>query len=215
MVERSKRFSPGVRCDELDCEILDFLKSNNVITVNENLARLKYDIYEDICFERLFDREFDLSRGNYAAFFACVESMGQGAYRRYQIWVSNKLLARSNRDKFLKSLVFDNDISSEWSRNTIIGLIKSPYCKSFFDEQGINILEHARLEEFIKITNCFAFEMGDVHSIEYDSISILRLNASGYGRLALIGLIYKYKEYEDRQLESKITKLCSDYVLRS
>lgn len=215
VVERSKRFSPGVRCDELDCEILDFLKSNNVITVNENLARLKYDIYEDICFERLFDREFDLSRGNYAAFFACVESMGQGAYRRYQIWVSNKLLARSNRDKFLKSLVFDNDISSEWSRNTIIGLIKSPYCKSFFDEQGINILEHARLEEFIKITNCFAFEMGDVHSIEYDSISILRLNASGYGRLALIGLIYKYKEYEDRQLESKITKLCSDYVLRS
>ena len=131
VVERSKRFSPGVRCDELDCEILDFLKSNNVITVNENLARLKYDIYEDICFERLFDREFDLSRGNYAAFFACVESMGQGAYRRYQIWVSNKLLARSNRDKFLKSLVFDNDISSEWSRNTIIGLIKSPYCKSF------------------------------------------------------------------------------------
>lgn len=39
VVERSKRFSPGVRCDELDCEILDFLKSNNVITVNENLAR--------------------------------------------------------------------------------------------------------------------------------------------------------------------------------
>lgn len=75
--------------------------------------------------------------------------------------------------------MFDNDISSEWSRNTIIGLIKSPYCKSFFDEQGINILEHARLEEFIKITNCFAFEMGDVHSIEYDSISILRLNTSG------------------------------------
>ena len=79
-------------------------------------------------------------------------------------------------------------------------MIKSPYCKSFFDEQGINILEHARLEEFIKITNCFAFEMGDVHSIEYDSISILRLNASGYGRLALIGLIYKYKEYEEKSL---------------
>lgn len=215
VVERSKRFSPGIRCDELDCEILDFLKSNNVISVNENLARLKYDIYEDICFERLFDREFDLSRGNYVAFFACIEGMGQGAYRRYQIWVSNKLLARTNRDKFLKSLVFDNDISTEWSRNTIIGLIKSPYCKTFFDEQGINILEQARLEEFIKITNCFAFEMGDVHFIEYDSISILNLNACGYGRLALISLIYKYKKYEDRQLESQITKLCSDYVLHS
>lgn len=57
--------------------------------------------------------------------------------------------------------------------------------------------------------------MGDVHSIEYDSISILRLNACGYGRLALISLINRYKKYEDRQLESQVTKLCSDYVLRS
>ena len=215
VVDRSKQFMPGINCDELNCEILNFLKSNNVVTVNENLARLKYDIYEDICFERLFDKEFNLSRGNYVAFFAYIEGLGEGSYRRYQIWVSNKLLAKANRDKFLKSLVFGNDISTEWSRNTIIGLIKSPYCKTFFDEQGINILEQARLEEFIKITNCFAFEMGEVHSFKYDSISVLKLSACGYGRLALISLIYKYKKFEDSQIENKLIKLCSDYVLHS
>ena len=32
---------------------------------------------------------------------------------------------------------------------------------------------------------------------------------------ALISLINRYKKYEDRQLESQVTKLCSDYVLRS
>ncbi len=215
VVERSKLFMPGIHCDELKADILDFLKSNNVATINENLVRLKYDIYEDICFERLFDKKFDLCRGNYDAFFRCIEDMGQGAYRRYQIWVSNKLLVKSNRDKFLRSLVFDNGLSTEWSRNTIIGLIKSPYCKSFFIEQGANIVEQAWLEEFIRITNCFAFEMGEINSFQYNSILELKLNAYGYGRLGLISLIYRYKKYEDRQLENLIFKLCSDYVLHS
>lgn len=215
VVDRSRQFMPGINCDEFNCEILNFLRSHNVVTINENMVRLKYDIYEDICFERLFDKKFSLCRGNYKAFFLCIEEMGQGAYRRYQIWVSNKLLAKENRDKFLKSLVFGNDISTEWSRNTIIGLIKSPYCKTFFEEQGNNILEYGMLEELINITNCFAFEMGDVHSLEYNSISVLKLSACGYGRLALISLIYKNKKYEDRQIENKLIKLCSDYVMRS
>ena len=58
-----------------------------------------------------------------------------------------------NGDKFLKKLVFDNGISTEWSRNTIIGLIKSPYCKFFFDEQDTYIIDQARIEEFINMSN--------------------------------------------------------------
>ena len=214
-VERSKRFMPGINDDEIDSEILEFLTSNNVVTVNDNLVRLKYDIYEDICFERLFDKKFDLCRGDYAAFFECIEDMGSGSYRRYQIWVSNKLLAKVNRDKFIKTLIFDNEISAEWSRNTIIGLVKSPYCKSFFDEQGTNIIKQSKLKDFINYINCFAFEMGGVYSLEYDSISVLRLKACGYGRLALIKIIFEKELYKDIQLEREIVKLCSDYVLRS
>ncbi len=113
VVERSVRLMPGINSEEINSKILSFLKSNNVVTDNDNLVRLKYDIYEDICFERLFDKEFDLCRGNFAAFFECIEKMGQGSYRRYQIWVSNKLLAKTNRDKFLTHLVFDNGITTE------------------------------------------------------------------------------------------------------
>ena len=216
VVERSRRFITGIPEEEIDLKILRLLRSNNVVTDKDSLVRLKYDIYEDICFEKLFDEEFDDCKGRYSTFFNNIEKMGNGAYRRYQIWIGNKLLAKVNRDKFLQTLVFDNEISPEWHRNTIIGLVKSPFCISFFKEQGTNLIEKKMVPEFVDITNLFSFEMSGVSFNKIKSICWLQLKAVGYGRIALIDLIYENELYKNEYLDrKKIIKLCNDYAVRS
>ena len=215
-IERSKRFTVGIPEEEIDHKILEFLRSNGVVTDKDNLIRLKYDIYEDICFEYFFDIEFDACKAVYSCFFESIEKMGIGVYRRYQIWISNKLLARENRDKFLHALVFDSNVSLYWHRNTVIGLIRSPFCKSFFDEQETYIIDEKRLDEFVEIANCFGFEMGGVGYNKLKSICWLECKASGYGRPALISLIHKNGIYKSKASnKSKYLKLCNDYALRS
>lgn len=214
--ERSKRMVTGIDQDEIDSKILKLLRSNNVVTKNERLIRLKYDIYEDICFERKLDNIFNSSRGVYSVFFKNIEQLGNGAYRRYQIWLSNKLLAKENRDKFLHELIFQNDLSGKWRKNTIIGLVKSPYCESFFEEQGTNLIEKQIIGDFIDCTNYYAFDMTGFYSDDYRSIYVLHLKACGHGRNALISLIYKKELYKNDFLEkNKIIKLCKDYATRS
>ena len=214
--ERAKRKTIGIDETEIDSNILKFLRSNNVVTAHDSMIRLKYDIYEDICFERKLDKLFDSCRGVYSLFFDNIENMGNGAYRRYQIWVSNKLLAKVNRDKFLYKLVFNNSVSDNWRRNTIIGIVKSPFCKSFFDEQETNLIDHQVVREFIEITNLFAFDMIDYYSDDYKSLYYLRLKACGYGRIALINLISNNGENISEAIEkNKIIKLCKDYATRS
>ncbi len=216
VLERSKRFVVGIPEEEIDSKILEFLRSNAVITDKDNLIRLKYDIYEDICFEHFFDIEFDACKGVYPAFFENIEEMGAGVYRRYQIWIANKLLARENRDKFLQTLVFDSEVSDDWHRNTVIGLIRSPFCKNFFAEQEENLIKGERLDEFVEIANCFGFEMGGVNYNKLKSVCWLELKASGYGRLALISLVHKNELYKYRMSnKSKYIKLCNDYAIRS
>ncbi len=214
--ERSKRMATGIDEDELDSRILSFLSSNNVVTKNERLIRLKYDIYEDICFERRLDNIFNSCRGIYSVFFAEVEQMGNGAYRRYQIWISNKLLAKENRDKFLYELVFHDRLSEKWQKNTIIGLVKSPFCESFFEEQGTNLIEKQVISDFVDLVNCFAFDMTGFYADEYKSLYVLHLKACGQGRNSIIHLIHNKELYKTEIIEKrKIIKLCKDYATRS
>ncbi len=214
--ERAKRKAIGIDGTEIDSNILKFLRSNNVVTEHDSMVRLKYDIYEDICFEIEMDKLFYSCRGVYSLFFDNVENMGSGAYRRYQIWVSNKLLAKDNRDRFLYELVFNNLVSDNWRRNTIIGIVKSPFCKSFFDEQDTSLIDKQVVGEFIEITNLFAFDMVDYYSDDVKALYFLRLKACGYGRIALIKLICNCGKNISETIEkSKIIKLCKDYAMRS
>lgn len=60
----------GVRKEEIGEEIVNALLSENIITVCvDDTVRLKYDIFEDICFERFIDSEYDNCKGNYDDFF--------------------------------------------------------------------------------------------------------------------------------------------------
>lgn len=216
VIERSRQFVLGISEEKIEAKILNMLESNGVVIKVGKLVRLKYDIYEDICFERIFDEAFDTCKGKYESFFEYIEGLGQGIYRRYHIWISNKLLAKENRDYFLSALIYDGYISEVWRRNTIVGLIKSSYSESFFEEQGSEILEQGLLRSFVDITNYFGFEMKGIKENTIGSIMSLETKASGVGRIELIKLIYRNLFQIDELCEKrKVIKLCYDYVRRA
>ncbi|WP_349946743.1 SMEK domain-containing protein [Lacrimispora sp. BS-2] len=206
---RAKEFSTGISSESINSKILTLLISEGVITESENKVRLKYDVFEDICFEHFFDEKFDNCKGNYYTFFSEIESLGRCVYRRYQIWVENKLFAKNNREKFLYSLIAANIIPETWKQQTIIGMVKSRFCTDFFEEYGRYIAEN-NIKEFLKIVNMFSFETKIV--LPKSGNSYTALNPIGYGRSCLIKLLRITDKYKSLPLKQDSVKICSDYA---
>lgn len=207
--ERAKEFTIGIHISKLNSDIINKLVSKGVVISNNNYIRLKYDIFEDICFEKHFDLLFDECKGIYTDFFIEIEKLGRCIYRRYQIWISNKLLNKINRDKFLYNLVFSKTTPKHWTKQTIIGLVKSRFSSAFFEEQKDNIIKMHLIEEFAGITNLYAFEANIIYNKKRP---IILLYPNGAGRSSLIKIINDYKLYDSKNINSEIIKkLCSDY----
>lgn len=206
---RAKSFSSGISSDSISSELLILLLSEGVIIESERKIRLKYDIFEDICFENFFDEKFDNCKGDFENFFSEIENLGRCVYRRYQIWIENKLFAKNNREKFLYKLITTNTIPETWKQQTIIGIVKSRFCTDFFDEYANHIIEN-NLEEFLKTINIFSFET-KITSLKYGN-SYTLLNPVGYGRSSLIKLLRIDNKYKNDFFKKDILKLCSDYA---
>lgn len=207
-LDRAKEFLIGVDVDQLDVKAIHALESGGIITVRGNRARFKYDIYEDICFEHFFDKKFTECRGNYEEFFSFVEGLGRCAYRRYQIWVEDKLFTQVSRNKFLYELIIRQGFSEEWKDNTIVGITKSNYCEDFFNEYG-STLDISLLERFIDLTNLYSFSIKStsLKNNNYYSISV----PCGNGRMFLIGLVFNNNYYQTCPNKTRFIKLCEDY----
>ena len=211
VIERAKSMSVGVSVDRYETKTINELISDGVIVKNSDTVRLKFDIFEDICFERVFDRFFNECKGNYNSFFEKITALGVCINRRYQIWIENKLLAKSNREKFLYDLIFLNTIPNDWKVQTQIGLIKSRYSKPFFIEYGKDLIKNNLLLDFIRLTNLYGFEINS----SANSKCMLDLKPSGVGRACLIHLIASEKWYIDKKpLWASVSKLCGDYSKR-
>ncbi|WP_341876539.1 SMEK domain-containing protein [Defluviitalea saccharophila] len=206
---RAKDFSLGANILEYDMKIINGLISKGVLVSNGKTVRLKYDIFEDICFEQYLDNEFDKCKGKHNEFFNKVETFGRCIYRRYQIWISNKLFAKINREKFLFELVFSTKMPQNWRKQTEIGLVKSRYCGQFFSEYGQTIINNGMLNDFIKVTNLYAFE---INSFLVKLIPYIQLQPSGEGRVSLIHLIAENKLFERDEIPRlELIKICTDY----
>lgn len=209
--ERAKNFSLGISEEEIDSRIVKALISEDIIIrQDQENIRLKYDIFEDICFEHYFDREFSECKGEYQTFYDEIEKLGRCVYRRYQIWIANKLFVKSNRDIFLYSLIFSNNIPQEWKQQTEIGIVKSRYCNNFFEEYAMDILDSEVMTEFVKTTNLFAFDAKIVSNKEVPQIC---LQPIGNGRPCLIRIIESEHIYKkDIIKKNDVIKLCQDYA---
>lgn len=206
---RSKEFLVGVYKDDFEEKIIKALISEDVLICNGDLVRLKYDIYEDICFERYIDKKFDLCRGDYNSFYNEIEKFGRSIYRRYQIWISNKLFILDTRQKFIYTLLNGENIESEWKKQTEIGIVKSDYCGLLFEEFQ-DILDFQSINELIRITNLYAFKM----TVRHDSILSVDLIPIGEARKYLIEIIYNYDYDMVKSIpDSLIVQLCDDYSI--
>lgn len=207
---RAQSFSLGVSKESIEQTALHVLISEGILIENGHGVRLKYDIFEDICFEKEFDNAFISCRGEYGVFFDHIEEFGRCSYRRYQIWIANKILSKENREKFLYNLISTTKIPTHWSQQTIIGLTKSRFCSPFFEEQTDSVISSGRLQEFIDITNLYAFSP-EVWGT--DAAPGLLLHPIGEGREALIKIIYDQNIYTKSDInKDSIIKLCSDYA---
>lgn len=209
--ERAKRFLLGIHKDDIDGDIVHALLSEGVIAQQGEYIRLKYDIFEDICFEHFFDKVYDSCKGVYQTFYDKIEGLGRCVYRRYQIWISNKLFIQSNRNKFLYSLIFSNEIPQAWKRQTEIGIVKSRFCDNYFVEQGLNIIENDILLDFVKNINLFAFE-AKLLNTKRESPQ-MNLSPIGNGRPCIIQLLKNEEIYKKSVIRrDDIIKLCLDYA---
>lgn len=205
--DRAKEFRLGVKKNDLDEEILKKLESECIVAVNGDLVRLKHDLFEDICFEIKFDRLFDECCGDYLSFFKKINAFGRCAYRRYQIWIANKVFAKDSRQKFIHQLVFNLDGDDNWRSQTIIGIVKSEYCQEFFFDYYSKLLTTGLLLEFVKIINLHAFNAKPLESEA--GYHFLQLIPTGKARESIIRLVCENQSY-DIDKES-IIKLCDDY----
>ena len=185
---RAEKFLPGVRKEEIGEEIVNILQSENIITTcSNNTIRLKYDIFEDICFERFIDEKYDDCKNDFGIFFLNLEKMGRCIYRRYQIWVENKLFSKGNREKFLYKLLETDNIPSGWKVQTIVGIVKSNFCSELFEEYKY-YFSNDLLHEFLRLTNIFSFETS-ILNFKYGNV-YSQLKPIGMGRPCLINLIF-------------------------
>ena len=204
--ERARSFVVGVDSDIVDSDILEALKSEGIIVESKNKIRLKYDIFEDICFERYIDKAFDACHGSYNNFFDEIEKIGRCIYRRYQIWISNKLFVQEAREKFVYTLLTDNSIEANWKKQTEIGIVKSKYCGMFFKEFQ-ELLGETVIEELLDITNLYAFEA----KINHSPALIMNVTPIGAARENLIGMVFEERISLDKNRTS-IIKLCDDFI---
>lgn len=204
--ERASRFVVGVDSDIVDSKILEALKSEGIIVESKNKVRLKYDIFEDICFERYIDRTFDACCGLYNDFFDEIEKNGRCIYRRYQIWISNKLFVQEAREKFVYTLLMDNSIVGNWKKQTEIGIVKSKYCGLFFTEFQ-ELLDEKVIEDILDITNLYAFEA----KINHSPVLIMSVTPIGAARENLIDMVFEECISLDKN-KASIVKLCNDYA---
>lgn len=204
--ERASSFVVGVDSDIVDSNILEALKSEGIVVESKNKIRLKYDIFEDICFERYIDKAFNACSGVYNNFFNEIEKIGRCIYRRYQIWISNKLFVQEAREKFVYTLLTDNSIVANWKKQTEIGIVKSKYCGLFFREFQ-ELLNETVVEDILDITNLYAFEARMNHS----PVLIMNVTPIGAARENLIGMVFEEYISLDNNRAS-IIKLCDDYA---
>ena len=210
-LDRAKEFSVGVSPDDYsspDSDCINALLQKDVLMQDDEtrLIRLKYDIFEDICFEQYIDDLFRKSKGSFDVFSKSLSGMGRCGYRRYQIWVENKLFAMENREAIFYGLVF-GDMPPSLKEQTRIGIIKSNYCATFFEKYGDDLVELGDLADFIRLTNLYGFSISGTGFPDN-----MRLKPCGVGRSCLIQLAAKHMSlWEDKDYLPDVEKMVLDH----
>lgn len=208
---RAREKSLYVLKDNYNVTAVNSLLSDGILienSNNKNEIRVGFDIFEDIYFERYIDRKFKEAKGDYHKFFSTIGELGNCIYRRYQIWVSNKLWIKRNREEFIFQIIFNNNVPDHWKNQTIIGIVKARHSLPFFSEYADMLIAKNcfYLIKFIDIVNLYAFE------IDYTNSITLQLKPTGESRNNIMQIVCETKVYKaSKEIVSSIVKLIGDW----
>ena len=193
--------------DEFDSNVVDSLISDGLLIESQDKrqVRVKHDIFEDIWFERELDKLYDVSKKDCKAFFSAIERYNECIYRRYQIWVSNKIHGTDGVELLLDSIILNDDTPYDWKERTIIGIVRSIETQAFFKKIEGRLLRaiHA-YQQFIDLTNLYAFQ------IDYTVSDRLSLIPTGDARMALIHIANKHGLFDNDRRRIGIIQLIGD-----
>ena len=209
--ERTINSLIGVLADSCDSSCLEILEKKGIIqyiTDNDGvkLVRMKYDIYEDICFENFFDNTFVSCRHDYNEFFRKLDEYGVCIYRRYESWISRRLKDETGRGNVLSILL--DTFKNIWYVRTLSGVLKSSSSDVFFDMYG-EFLFQDKLDEFIKSSLMYSY--GYTVS-KFNDFNYLTLLPIGKGRGYLIRFLYEHEKYRSKDYFIYSYLLCLDYT---
>lgn len=153
VIQRSKERKLGVDRDSLNDRIVNILINNNVVVENRHAIRLKFDLFEDICFGEIFDELF-ADKDSIDSFLKNVSILGDSAFRRYQLWVGD-LIKEGRNAEISEILAWGTD--KRLIRDTLIGILSSKESETFLQYYLSNC--RANYQEMIDICNEYSFEL--------------------------------------------------------
>ena len=206
--DRASAFCISVPKDEYDISAVKNLVRNGVLFERDGQVRPKYDLFEDICFERQIDIYFEKSKADFDQFFTSIELLGDCVYRRYQIWVKNKLWNKENGEKFISKIIFANNNNvDKWKLQTIIGIINSKCADDFLVRNKEKFRDSNILKGFLKVMNLYGLDFK-----YYSLVEQTKLYPRIYGRIGLLKNIYELGFYKKQDCNKLVLKFIMDNI---
>lgn len=210
ILERVKNNNVYINKDAFNEEIIYKLLLDDILIENQSRTgiKLKYDIYEDLFFERELDYLYDNTKENINSFFEHLDKYGKYIYRKFKIWLDYKLLNIDIVDNLIRKTFFDIKSTGKWYDYTIVGLVKADNCKYFFEKYKDTLLSenYVYLIRLIDYINLYCFDLN--HNYK----NIIQLLSSGNAREECINIIVEGKLYKDCKLDIRVRKLVYDWV---
>lgn len=210
ILERVKNNNVFVNKDTFNEEIIYKLLSDDILIENQSRTgiKLKYDIFEDLFFERELDFLYENNKDHIDIFFEKLDKYGKFIYRKFKNWLDYKLLNIDIIDNLIEKTFFDINSTGKWYDYTIIGLVKADNSKYFFEKYKDTLLSenYLYLIRLIDYINLYCFDLN--HNYK----NIIQLLSSGNAREQCIKMIVESKLYKDCKLDNRVRKLVYDWV---
>ena len=190
VIKRSKEGGLGVDESLIDKNVFYILFNNGIIIKNEHGIRLKYDLFEDVCFAKLFEKAFN-NKEDIDSFFKKIKRYGGGYKRRYHIWIGD-LIAEKKYDAVVDILSDCTDYKQR--QDTIVGILTSNFSGSFIEYCIEN--DAIDFDEYIKICNQFCFALDKKERV-------FLFKPIGIGRLYLANHL-PVERIENRKIDTTI-----------
>ena len=200
--ERSKKQVLYVNKIQYNGTIINALLSSNVLIETDKGIRFAFDVFEDTIFEVMLDNSYSEHNGDILSFFSDLDNFGDSCFRRYNIWISNKLKEAKNNSLLLE--IINSGVDSKWVEQTKIAIVLSDFSDHFLNHY-FKLANEKEVEELIKLINLNAFSI-DFDKDVFDISPYLTLIPIGKARLFAIN--YIFKEYNNQA-----GKTDKDYII--